>query len=147
MKSNIYVIARVTVFQDPLYAKKFPSQAIQSKKRATTWLDRNNLPYIDPSSKKFWDYIVRISKACKLVGFDEINYDYIRFPTDGNLKDMLFPISGSRIKSIPSKQMVDFTKEGKFIIKDQGWEASSHGDEGLPSVLISPKAIILTEIL
>ncbi len=93
-QAGIYTIARVTVFQDPLYAKAHPNLAVQTKAGAT-WRDRNGLAYIDPSAKPFWDYILKISKACVAAGFDEINVDYVRFPTDGNMKDMAFPVTGA----------------------------------------------------
>lgn len=96
-RNNIYVIARITVFQDPVYAKLFPSEAVQTRS-GEIWKDRHGLHFIDPSSRKFWDYIIRISTAAEKVGFDELNFDYIRFPTDGNMKDMVFPISGPKLQ-------------------------------------------------
>ena len=92
-KRGIYVIARITVFQDPLYAKAHPSQAVQTKD-GRVWQDRNGLAFVDASSRPFWEYIVRIAKASEAAGFDELNFDYIRFPTDGNLSNMSFPLSG-----------------------------------------------------
>ncbi|NBV82856.1 hypothetical protein EBR57_01865 [bacterium] len=95
-QNGIYVIARITVFQDPMYAKLYPAHAVQTQS-GTTWTDRNGLSYIDPGSRDFWDYIVRIGTAAAYAGFDELNFDYIRFPTDGNMKDAVFPISGARL--------------------------------------------------
>jgi hypothetical protein len=95
-EAGIYTIARVTVFQDPLFAQKHPQLAVQTH-AGTIWRDRNNLAYIDPSAKPFWDYILKISKACERAGFDEINVDYVRFPTDGNMKDMVFPVTGALV--------------------------------------------------
>jgi hypothetical protein len=90
---GIYVIARLTVFQDPLYANKFPEQAVQTLD-GKVWKDRKGLSFVDVSSKPFWDHILRIAKAAEKAGFDEINYDYIRFPSDGNMKNIKFPLSG-----------------------------------------------------
>ena len=59
---GIYVIARITVFQDPTYAKLFPAQAVQTRSGAT-WKDRNGLSYVDPASHEFWDHIIRIATA------------------------------------------------------------------------------------
>ena len=95
-QKGIYVIARITVFQDPVYAKLFPAQAVQTR-AGLTWKDRNGLSYVDPGSHAFWDYIVRVGTAAAYAGFDELNFDYIRFPTDGNMKDTVFPISGPRL--------------------------------------------------
>ena len=140
---DIYVIARITVFQDPLYAIKFPSEAIQSKKHATTWQDFKGLAYIDPASQKFWKYIVRLSHACKKVGFDEINYDYIRFPTDGYISDMHFPRSLPKMGAIPDKQFVTFTEKGGLLI--QSTQEAVSKDKDRFWVEISFKTVILQE--
>ncbi len=91
---HIYTIARITVFQDPVFSKKYPQLSVQTH-AGQLWRDRNGLSYVDPYSKPFWDYIIRIADGCVKAGFDEINFDYIRFPTDGNMRDMVFPISGA----------------------------------------------------
>lgn len=96
---DIYVIGRITVFQDPLYTKIKPESAINTKAGAI-WRDRKGLAFIDPTYKEYWDYIITLSKVCEEVGFDELNFDYIRYPTDGNLKDMVF--KGSELETVPS---------------------------------------------
>ncbi len=90
--NNIYAIARITVFQDPYYAKYNPAIAVKTSS-GENWKDRKGLMYIDPSSEEFLNYIVEISKEAEKTGFDELNFDYIRFPSDGNMKDIIFPIS------------------------------------------------------
>lgn len=89
-EKNIYTIARIAVFQDPFYAKYNPSLAAKTKTGAV-WRDRKGLPWIDPCAKDYWDYIVKISKETEQVGFDELNFDYIRFASDGNMKDIVYP--------------------------------------------------------
>lgn len=93
---NIYVIARVAAFQDPLYIKDHPEQAVRSKKTGEIWRDHKGVPWVDTGSKDMWKYIENVSKDAYALGFDEINLDYIRFATDGPLSDMTFPISGER---------------------------------------------------
>ncbi|MFH1789786.1 MAG: putative glycoside hydrolase [bacterium] len=88
-KNNIYTIARVSVFQDPLLASKKPEWAIKSK-RGGLWRDRKGLAWVDPSSKDVWDYNISIAIEASSAGFDEINFDYIRFPTDGPLADIIY---------------------------------------------------------
>ncbi len=95
---NIYLIARVAAFQDPLYVKKFPEEAVHSKSTGGIWKDHKGIPWVDTGSKKMWVYIENIAKDSYARGFDEVNLDYIRFPTDGALSDMTFPISGDRAK-------------------------------------------------
>lgn len=87
-KKGIYVIGRITVFQDPNYTKLHPEQAVQSKSRpGQPWKDYKGLSFIDVSSKPYWNYVVELSKAAHDIGFDEINYDYIRYPSDGPMSD------------------------------------------------------------
>lgn len=88
---GIYVIGRVSVFQDPILAKARPDLAIQSTSSNIVWLDSKGLAWADPSSQEAWDYNIAIAKDALARGFDEINFDYIRFPSDGDLEDMYFP--------------------------------------------------------
>lgn len=101
-QNNIYAIARITVFQDPHYAKYNPQIAVKTK-AGSNWKDRKGLMYIDPSAEEFWNYTVEIAKESEKVGFDELNFDYIRFPSDGNMKDIVFPISEKILRESSSK--------------------------------------------
>lgn len=79
---DIYVIGRITVFQNPHYTKKHPDQAVQ-KKGGGVWKDYKGLSFVDVGAKPYWDNVVELSKESYALGFDELNYDYIRFPSDG----------------------------------------------------------------
>lgn len=95
-RKNIYVIARISAFQDPAYVKDHPEQAVRSKSTGAIWRDHKGVPWVDTGSREMWKYIYDVSKKSYDMGFDEINLDYIRFPTDGLLSDMVFPVSGTR---------------------------------------------------
>ena len=90
---GIYVIGRVTVFQDPYLAKRHPELAISRISDGGLWADKNGLNYLYPGNEDVWKYTVAIAKDGYARGFDEINFDYIRFPSDGNIKDMAIPDS------------------------------------------------------
>lgn len=92
---GIYVIARITVFQDPRLALARPDLAVQNNQTKTTWHDRKGLAWIDPASQEAQDYNIAIAKDAAARGFDELNFDYIRFPSDGNLEVMEFPFYNS----------------------------------------------------
>ena len=98
-KKNIYVIGRVAVFQDVYATKKKPDLAVQ-KKGGGIWRDRKGLSFIDPGAVEYWKYIVHVSRASEAVGFDEINYDYIRFPSDGQISQAVYPYSKGREKQV-----------------------------------------------
>jgi len=100
-EEEIYVIGRITVFQDPVLARARPDLAVHSKSKMSTstpfllsppslWLDDVGLAWIDPAAKTAWEYNAAIAKDAVGKGFDEINFDYVRFPSDGDLKDMMF---------------------------------------------------------
>ncbi len=85
--AGIYVIGRISVFQDPSYTKLFPELAVRKKSDGGVWKDHKGLSFIDVGAKPYWDYIVKLSKESYELGFDEINYDYVRYPSDGNIED------------------------------------------------------------
>lgn len=93
---NIYVIARIAAFQDPAYVKLHPEQAVMNITTGKIWRDRKGEPWVDTGSRDMWKYLVNLGKETHARGFDELNYDYIRFPTDGDLQAMRFPVSGER---------------------------------------------------
>lgn len=103
--AGVYTIARITVFQDPVLAAARPELAVHRKSliesgarlsKETLWLDHKGLAWIDPSSRPTWEYIAAIGRDALSHGFDELNFDYVRFPSDGNMRDMLFPVSGEK---------------------------------------------------
>ncbi len=88
---NIYVIARISVFQDALLTKARPDLAVKRGDGKTAWKDYKGISWLDPCSHEVWDYTVKISREAVNQGFDELNFDYIRFPSDGNMKDISYP--------------------------------------------------------
>lgn len=86
---DIYVIARQTVFQDPILAKEKPEWAIHAK-TGGLWRDHKGLAWVDPTRKEVWDYNLEIAKEAMDFGFDEIQFDYVRFPSDGNMSNVVY---------------------------------------------------------
>ena len=86
-EADIYVIGRISVFQDPSYTKLFPELAVKKKSDGEVWKDYKGLSFVDVGAKPYWDYIVDLSKQSYALGFDELNYDYVRYPSDGNMQD------------------------------------------------------------
>lgn len=96
---GVYTIGRITVFQDPVLTKTRPDLAVRRASDGGTWKDYKGLSFTDPGSHEVWDYIVSIAKASYTIGFDELNFDYIRFPSDGPMSDIAFSWSGARAKA------------------------------------------------
>ncbi len=84
---GIYVIGRITTFQDPLYVKAHPEVAVKTLEGGV-WENYGGLAFADAGARPFWIYIAELARVSyRDIGFDEINFDYIRFPSDGNLAD------------------------------------------------------------
>ncbi len=84
-EQNLYVIGRIVVFEDPFFAKLHPEAAFQNNATGTIWSNFQGTPWLRPDSKVVWDYISAIAQDAYAEGFDEINLDYVRFPSDGDL--------------------------------------------------------------
>jgi hypothetical protein len=89
--NGIYVIGRITDFQDPILAKAHPEWAMHNKTTGAVWTDNGGLSWIDPAEQPAWDYLASIAKDAFGRGFDEMNFDYIRFASDGSLSNISYP--------------------------------------------------------
>ncbi len=106
-EKNIYVVARVAVFQDAYMSKTHPHLAVKTK-TGEVWRDRKGLSWIDPGAREYWDYIRDIAIETHNQGVDEINFDYIRFPSDGNMTDISFPWSSTTPKTVVMKEFFSY---------------------------------------
>ena len=76
---NIYLIGRVVAFQDPIFSRKYSESAIIDS-RTNTPYSQDGQYFLDPSDENSKDYILNIALEACLLGFDEIQFDYIRYP-------------------------------------------------------------------
>ncbi len=76
---GIYLIARIVVFKDDLLVNVRPDWAVRAAGGAI-WKDREGLAWIDPFRKEAWDYTLGVAEEAAAAGFDEIQFDYVRFP-------------------------------------------------------------------
>jgi hypothetical protein len=115
-EKDIYPIARIVTFKDNKAASKFPNLAVKNVS-GTIWRDRNKQAWLNPYNKEAWDYVVSIAEEAAAKGFKEIQFDYVRFPTDGNLK--LINYGNSASKSKP-QAIADFLKYAREKLSDMG---------------------------
>jgi len=100
MKSkNIYTIARIVTFKDELQASNNPEYAIRNNK-GEIWRNHDDMAWVDPYDKRSHNYAITIAEDAAQVGFDEINFDYIRFPAKTGLKFSKENTQKNRIKAI-----------------------------------------------
>lgn len=90
---GIYIIGRISVFQDPYLTKVKPEWAITKKSDGTVWKDKKGLSFLDPANSLVHKYTLDLALASYEVGFDEINFDYIRYPSDGNISDINYRLA------------------------------------------------------
>ncbi len=89
-EKGIYVIARITVFQDPFFTNLRPDLAVKRADGATVWRDHKGLSFIDVGAREYWDHLVLLARDSYNIGFDELNFDYVRYPSDGPMTDITF---------------------------------------------------------
>ena len=82
-EKDIYLIARIVAFRDPYLAEQKPEWAVHTKSGAI-FRDKNGMAWVNPYCREMWDYLVEIAEQAAMVGFDEVQFDYIRFSTDVN---------------------------------------------------------------
>ncbi|MFA5827712.1 MAG: putative glycoside hydrolase [Candidatus Paceibacterota bacterium] len=96
---NIYIIGRISVFQDPYLTKLKPEWAIKKSSDGEVWKDKKGLSFLDPTNKNVHEYILSIALNSYKEGFDEINFDYIRYPSDGNMKDINYNLTDGKTRA------------------------------------------------
>jgi len=89
-EAGIYTIGRITVFQDPFYSEKHTADAVKRADGVTVWRDYKGLSFIDVGAKNYWEHLLDLVVDSYNIGFDELNFDYVRYPSDGNMQDISF---------------------------------------------------------
>jgi len=96
---GIYTIARIVVFKDNPLALARPDWAIKTQS-GEIWRDRENLAWVDPFNKEVWDYNISIAMEAAQYGFDEIQFDYVRFPDSSTPRFSMPNTEENRVKAI-----------------------------------------------
>lgn len=83
-ENNIYAIARIVTFKDTLYAQMYPERATVYKSSSRIYQSRDKLFWGTPYDRQFWEYNLAVAKEAADIGFNEIQFDYVRFPDVGS---------------------------------------------------------------
>lgn len=141
-QKGIYVVARLAVFQDEYFVKYRPDLAVKNLAGTAVWEDRKGISWIDPGSKEYWDYIFLIAEESHKLGFDEINFDYIRFPSDGNMKDISYPFSTTTPRTVVLENFFKYIDDKLSIYPELktsadlfGMVTNATGDMGIGQLL------------
>ena len=121
---GLYVIARVVAFRDPWLAEKKPEWSLHLAD-GSLYRDRQGMAWVEPYRKEVWDYLVEVGTEAKEAGFDEVQFDYIRFSTEGTMRDVVFDeaVTGGRSKTDVITEFVKYAYEnlasqGLFVSAD-----------------------------
>ena len=91
-EAGVYLIGRVVVFADPTLGPARTELALQWP-GGSAWRDPAGLAWLNPYDRRVWRYVVDVAAAAAKAGFDEIQFDYVRFPSDGDLDSIVYPKS------------------------------------------------------
>ncbi len=120
-REGLYVIARIVCFHDNITPKKNPNLAVR-KADGSLWRSRRGDTWLDPYNKENWNYILEVAKKCAEYGFDEVQLDYVRYPTEGDVSECVF--SKPHNKANAMRNIVEFIKHIKNEMKDYGVKVS-----------------------
>lgn len=90
-EAGLWTIAKLDLFQDTLLATHHPDWAIQDTVTGKVWYNKRDLAWGNPYDERVWDYNIALAKELVALGFNEIQFDYIRFPSDGDLSRVKYP--------------------------------------------------------
>ncbi len=105
---GLHAIARIAVFRDERLVRRRPQFAVQSRRSNQPWRENRKLVWADPSHPEVQDYNIALAKQAASSGVDEIQFDYIRFPAEGNQRDTRFFFQGEHPEWPRSKVISDF---------------------------------------
>ena len=100
---GLYLVGRIVVFEDPILAGSRPDLAVR-RQDGSVWRDGAGLGWTNPYDRRVWKYNVDVATAAAKAGFDEILFDYVRFPSDGDVSSAQYanPRSLAKSKAIPA---------------------------------------------
>lgn len=84
--NDIYAIARIVTFKSPRYAVSHPKRAITYSSTHEVYVG-NGMKWASPYDRLLWEYNIEVAKEAAILGFNEIQFDYVRFPATGSKLD------------------------------------------------------------
>ena len=107
--SGVYLIGRIVVFEDPHLAVGRPDLAIR-RADGSVWTTSAGLGWVNPYDERVWKYNVDVATAAVDAGFDEIMFDYVRFPTDGDVAGAVFEHRRSEPRSVTISRFLQYAR-------------------------------------
>lgn len=119
-QQNLYAIARLAIFRDGTLVRSHPELAVRSRRTGAAWRENGALVWTDPSHRRVQEYNLALAKQVAGAGVDEVQFDYVRFPAEGDQKDTQFEFE----KENPAWQrhdvITDFVAHAYDTLHSQG---------------------------
>ena len=151
---NMHAIARIAIFRDERLVVNHPELAVQSRKNKTAWRENGKLVWTDPSNPKVQDYDIALAKYVAGLGVDEIQFDYVRFPAEGDQKDAMFvfqkdqpepaPESKAENSELPAPELAGQKQDAETVQPEAtkgGTRKTKSGNRKAEGVTQKPKAV------
>lgn len=119
-EKDIYLIARIVSFKDPILAEAKPDWSLHNAD-GSVFRDKSGLAWVNPYEKQMWDYLLQIAEGAADLGFDEVQFDYIRFSTDKGMKQVDF---GEETRS-REEAITEFTAYAADALHEKGIAVSA----------------------
>ncbi len=117
---NMHAIARIAIFRDEHLVKTYPELAVKSRRTSQAWRENGKLVWTDPSNSRVQDYNIALARFVARSGVDEVQFDYVRFPAEGDQKDASFNFQTDHPKWQRSEVMADFLRRAYSEIHPTG---------------------------
>jgi hypothetical protein len=117
---NMHAIARIAMFRDQRLVETHPELAVKSHRTGQAWRENGKLVWTDPSQPKVQEYDIALAKKAAEAGADEIQFDYVRFPAEGDQKDASFYFQTEHPDWHRSDVIADFLKHAYAEIHPTG---------------------------
>jgi hypothetical protein len=117
---NMHAIARIAIFRDERLVVAHPELAVRSHKSGQPWRENGKLVWTDPSHLKVQEYNIALAMKAIAAGADEIQFDYVRFPAEGDQKDASFAFQTDHPGWQRSDVIADFLKRAYAEIHPKG---------------------------
>lgn len=117
---NMHAIARIALFRDEHLVVTHPELAVTSHRTGQPWRENGKLVWTDPSNPKVQDYDIALAKFVSQSGVDEVQFDYVRFPAEGDQKDAGFAFQTEHPQWQRSEVIADFLKRAYAQVHPSG---------------------------
>ena len=117
---GLHAIARIAIFRDEYLVTHHPELAIRSRRTGEPWKENGKFVWTDPSHKEVQNYDIALAKYAAESGADEIQFDYVRFPAEGDQKDAKFAFEAEHPKWQRADVIADFLEKAHKELQAKG---------------------------